>query len=63
MNRDEFEVEYAKKYTNGDVLAVFGNRDFKRYADPHIDLCWRVQQAKNKENTIICGLAVQEIAW
>lgn len=47
MNRDEFEKAYAEKYTNGDVLVVFANRDFLRYTDHHIDLCWKIQQIQN----------------
>lgn len=47
MNRDEFEKAYADKYTAGDVLPVFWNRDGEGYTDHHIDLCWKVQQIQN----------------
>lgn len=63
IDRDEFERLYSYKYTGGDFFAVFGNRDFDSYSDPHIDLCWKVQQAKNKENTFLRGLSVAEISW
>lgn len=45
MNREEFEKEYADKYTGGDVLVVFANRDFSGYTDHHIDLCWKVYKS------------------
>lgn len=56
MNRDEFEKAYAEKYTAGDVSAVFANRDFKRYTDHHIDLCWKVQKLKNIDTVELSGL-------
>lgn len=59
MNRDEFEMAYAEKYTSGDWTVVADNRDGEGYADHHIDLCWKVQQF-NDNNAC---LHVEQIEW
>lgn len=54
MTREEFEVKYAKKYmsyqyninSGSAVDAVISLRDAEGYYDLHIDLCWKVQKAK-----------------
>lgn len=48
MNRDEFEESYAEKYLEGDYIVARDNRDGEGYTDHHIDLCWKVQQYKDK---------------
>ena len=71
MTREEFEVKYAMKYWPLDMThnstesleSMKSNRNGEGYTDHHIDLSWIVQKAKDKENTLLRGLAVQEIDW
>lgn len=59
MTRKEFEIKYAMKYWGGDfthnptetLQSMESNRRDGGYADHHIDLCWKVQQAKNMKST------------
>lgn len=63
MNRDEFEKAYADKYTAGDLSAVVDNRDGEGYTDHHIDLCWKVQQCKNKTGIVDRSKSISELEW
>lgn len=56
MTREEFETKYAMKYRNLDFIhnpsmtlfELEQNRKGEVYEDHHLDLCWKVQQFKNK---------------
>ena len=73
MNRDEFEKAYADKYLKNDVersshdplQPIIDNRDGEGYADHHIDLCWKVQQVKNKSliGFISDSELINDIEW
>lgn len=63
MKRYEFEYNYAKKYLNGDLTLVVDNRDGEGYTDHHIDLCWKVQQAKNITDVTYRFRRISELEW
>ena len=56
MTREEFETKYAMKYRNYDFMhnatvtlsEIKDNRNGDGYHDHHLDLCWKVQEVKNR---------------
>lgn len=63
MNRDEFEKAYSEKYLEGDYIVARDNRDGEGYTDHHIDLCWKVQKAKQIISAPILKNHMQLLEW
>lgn len=70
MTREEFEEEYSKRHMKYDprgyankIASVQRLREGEGYTDTHIDLCWKVQQAKNRTGVFDRFGLITEMEW
>ena len=70
MNREEFEKEYVKRHMGYDprsqeskLASIERLRDIDGYSDSHVDLCWKIQKAKNEKGIAKIAVATINIEW
>jgi hypothetical protein len=70
MTREEFEEEYVNRHMRYDPRNIESKkasverlRAEDGYTDTHIDLCWKVQKAKNRTGVFDRFGLITEMEW